>query len=75
MLQQSSDVPLNGVELVELKLWINHGEQITGAGLFVYEDALPVAHELLLHLEQTLPLEHHRQNIRRRTVVGVIQLD
>ena len=73
--EEGSDVPLDGLELVELQIGINDGENVTGGRLFVNENALAIADDLLFDLEEALSFEHDGQDIASGNVLGVVEFD
>jgi hypothetical protein len=63
MFEQRGDVMLNLLQLVELQVGIDNGEQITSPGLLVNENAPPIANELFFDFQLALAFEHHRQDV------------
>ena len=75
MFEQSRDVALDLFELVQMQGRVNDGEHVSALRLFVNENPLPIAHDLLLHLENAFPLQHHGENECRRDVMRIVLLD
>ena len=75
MFQQGGNIVLHLLELVELQVRIGDGEHVPGFGLLVNEDALAVPRQLFLHLDDSLSLQHHRENVTRRNITRIIQFD
>jgi len=75
MFEQRSDVALHRLELVKLQIGIDDGENIPGSRLFVNENPPAIADELLFYLQQALAFEHDRQDIGRRDVLRIVELN
>ena len=56
VLEEGRDFVLDLIELVELQIGIDDGEDIAARRLFVNEHAMTFAHDLFLDLEQALSL-------------------
>ena len=75
MFEQSGHIPLHLLKLVQLQRRVDNRENVPGPGLLINEHALSVAQELFLYFQQPLPLQHDRQNVTRRDVAWIIQLN
>ena len=62
----------NLLKLIELQVRIRDREDITGLGLFIYENPLAFALDLFLHLEDAFAFQHDCQNVSRRRVMRVV---
>jgi len=75
MFEQMRDVALHGFELIELQFWIGNGENVAGFRLLVNKDPSAFGFDLLFHAQQSLALEHHRQDERRSRVARIVEFD
>ena len=66
MFEQGSDVALHSFELVQLQIRIGNGENVPALGVLVNEDALVLAPELFLDLEDALAFQSTTDHIRDR---------
>ena len=74
MFKQGSDVPLDGLQLVELQIGVNDSENVARNRVFVNKNTLTIAHNLLFDLEQALAFEHDSQNVAGGDVLRVVEL-
>ena len=73
--EQHRHVALDLLELVQLQIGIEHREDIARFGMFVDKDALVVAENLFLDLEQTFAFQHDGQDVNRRPMDWVVFFD
>jgi len=75
MFEQSGDVSLHLVKLVELERGIDNGEDFARPRMFIDEHAPSIADELFFHLEQPFSFQHDGKNVARRNVVRIVQFN
>ena len=63
--KEGGHIMLNLLELVELEVRVDDGEDVAGFGLFVDEDAVTVANKLFLHSKEAFAFEHDGQDVTR----------
>jgi hypothetical protein len=73
--EKGSDVPLDFLELVELQIGIDNGENVARDWMFVNENALAIPDNLLFDLEQALSFEHDCENVSCWDVLGIVEFD
>lgn len=73
--EQSSDVPLDLFQLIQVQIWISNCKDVTGFRLFVNQDPPAIADDLLLDLQNAFALEHYRQNETSWYVLRIILFD
>ena len=75
MFEESGHIVLDLLELIELEVRVDDGEDVPGFGLFVDKDAVTVAHELFFHAQEALAFEHDGQDVARGNIVRVVKFD
>ena len=75
MFEQSGDVSLHLVKLVELERGIDNGEDFARPRMFIDEHAPSIADELFFHLEQSLAFQHDGKNVSSGNVVRIVEFD
>ena len=75
MFEQGGDILLDVLELIELQIGIDDGEQVARPGLLINKNAPAVANKLFLDLQQALAFEHNRQDVAGGNESRVIFLD
>ena len=75
MFKEGGHIMLNLLELVELEVRVDDGEDVPSFGLFVNEDAVTVAHELFFHAQEAFAFEHDGQDITCGNIVRVVKFD
>jgi hypothetical protein len=75
VLQQISDIALDLFQLIQAQVGIGDGKDVAGLGLFVNENAVAIADELLLDLQDSFAFEHHGQDITGGRVLRIVLLD
>jgi len=72
--KQGSDVPLDGLQLVELQIGVNDRENVARKRVLVNKNTLTIAHNLLFDLEKALAFEHHCENVAGGDVLRIVEL-
>jgi hypothetical protein len=75
VLQQISDIALDQFQLIQAQVGIGNGKDVAGLGLFVNENAVAIADELLLDLQDSFAFEHDGQDITGGRVLRIVLLD
>ena len=75
MFQQSGNVVLDLLELVELQIGVYDGEEVARGRLFVDENPLADAPELFFDFKQTLAFEHDGEDVAGRDVLRIVEFN